>query len=115
MARGELPHKKFYLLPNAVSPQLGAGDINAVSPTQQAVEQAKMAVKRKLELIPHQVRGKKLKTPKKKKTPTKNLKKVKPKPQKGVKKTIKRAPKNKKPQSKSKCSRVKTPIKLKFV
>ena len=45
MAKGELPHKKFYLLPNAVSPQLGAGDINVVSPTQQAVEQAKMAVK----------------------------------------------------------------------
>ena len=48
MVRGELPHNKFYLLPNAVSPQLGAGDINVVRPTQQAVEQAKMAVKRKL-------------------------------------------------------------------
>ena len=46
MVRGELPHKKFYLIPNAVSPQLGAGDINVVSPTQEAVEQVKMAVER---------------------------------------------------------------------
>ena len=64
--------------------QLGAGASNVVSPTQQAVEQAKIAVKRKLELIPHQVGGKK------KKTPKLDFKKFKPKPQKGVKKTIKR-------------------------
>ena len=74
-----------------------------------------MAVKRKLELIPPQVGGKKLKTPKKRKGSQKILKKVKRKPQKGVKKTIKRAPKNKKPQSKSKRSRVKTYNKLKYL
>ena len=114
MVRGELPHKKFYLIPNVASPQLGAGDINVVSPTQQAVEQAKIAVKRKLERIPHQVGGKKLKTSKKKKTPKLVFKKFKPKPQKSVKKTIKRLPKKKKPQSKSKRSRVKTSNKLKY-
>ena len=94
MVRGELPYKKFYLIPDAASLQLGAGDINVVSPTQQAVEQAKMAVKRKLELLPVRERSSK-------------------KTKLSLKKTIKRTPKKKKPQSKSKRSRVKTSNKLK--
>ena len=115
MVRGELPNKKFYLIADAASPQVGAGDINVVSPTQQAVEQAKMAVKRKLELIPHQVRWKTPRTSKKRKIPSKFLKKSNANQKKDVKKSIKRTSKKKKPRSKSKRSRVKTFNKLKYL
>ena len=114
MVRGELPNKKFYSIPETTS-QLGAGDINVVSPTQQAVEQAKMAVKRKLEFPSRQVRAKKRRTSmtprtsKKRKAPKKKSKK----PKKVVKKTIKRVVKKNRAQSKSKPSRVKTSNKLK--
>ena len=84
MLRGELPNKKFYIVSDRASPQHGSGGITVVSPTQQAVEQPKMAVKRKLEPLP--VGGRK------------SSKKTKL----GLKKTIKRAPEKKKHQSKSK-------------
>ncbi len=52
MVRGELPYKKYYVVPNIKSSQEGDGDIKVVTPTQAAVEQAKMVVKRKLEEFP---------------------------------------------------------------
>ena len=84
MVRGELANKKFYKVSDTASPKHGNGGITVVSPTQQAVEQAKMAVKRKLELLPVRERRGSRKT------------------KLGLKKTIKSAPKKKRVQSKSK-------------
>ena len=81
MVRGELPNKKFYIVPDTASPQHGSGGITVVSPTQQAVEQAKIAVKRKLELLPVGERRSSKKT------------------KLSLKKTIKRATKKKKLQT----------------
>ena len=43
MVRGELPNKKFNIVSDTASLQHGSGGIAVVRPTQQAVEQAKMA------------------------------------------------------------------------
>ena len=84
IAKGELPNKKFYIVSDTASTQHGSGAITVLSPTEHAVEQAKIAVKRKLELLP--VGGRR------------SSKKTKL----GLKKTINRAYKKKKHQSKSK-------------
>ena len=107
MVRGELPNKKFYTVSNTTNSQQGSGDIKVVAPTEQAVQQAKMAVKRKLELLPK--RSKKRKNVGRVKTKREVKKKLK------SKKGIKRASKKKKSQSKSRSSRGKATNKLKYL
>lgn len=63
--------------------QQGGGDIKVVAPTQQAVEQAKMAVKRKLEEM--QKKAKKFKSSKNSKKKSKRSKKQKTKVRKNIK------------------------------
>ncbi len=52
MVRGELSNQPYYILNDVKLSQQGDGDIKIVSPTQQNVEQAKMAVKKKIEEFP---------------------------------------------------------------
>lgn len=50
MVKGKLPHQKVYTVKEIVDKQKGSGgDIKLISPTQAAVDQAKSAIKRKLE------------------------------------------------------------------
>ena len=56
MSRGELPYREFYTVLDIPSTQQGRGDIKLITPTQLAVEQGKMAIQRKLELLPAEER-----------------------------------------------------------
>ena len=97
MVAGKLPNKAFYILQDDKVPQQGDGDIKLVSPGQQEVEQAKMAVKRKIDEFPFHSPTKKRRTHNK---PKRSIKKK-------VKKTgkaIKRKKKQSKPHSKSRRS-----------
>ena len=130
MVKGELPHKDYYIVPDVSPLQHGGADITVVSPTQQAVDQAKMAIKRKLEELPKPLKRRKINVNKKTEVPQKTIKskskttkpqsktkrptvqtnkqKAKSNKSKKPKKTIKSKPKVKKPQSEVKRSSVKT-------
>ena len=49
MVKGELPYKTYYVVNDDKTNQHGNGDIKIVTPTQAAVDQAKMSMKRKVE------------------------------------------------------------------
>ena len=97
MVKHELPHEKYYIIPDTT--QKGEGvDIQLVAPTQMAVAQAKMAVKRKMETISNNQKGGAVK--KRKINPTvKKSKKSIPVKKTKIKSTVK---KSKKPTKRKK-------------
>lgn len=59
MVSNKLPHKSIYVVKD--TNQTGSGDVTVVSPTEQAVLQAKSALKRKITNITPVIKGKKFK------------------------------------------------------
>ena len=49
MVKGELPYKQYYVITDDKTNQHGDGNIKIVTPTQAAVDQAKLTIKRKVE------------------------------------------------------------------
>ena len=57
MVKGQLPHQKYYIISDETQKGEGGDDIQIVPPTQLAVAQAKMAVKRKMDAISLREKG----------------------------------------------------------
>ena len=51
MVKGQLPHQKYYIISDDTQKGEGYDNIQVVAPTQLAVAQAEMAVKRKIDAI----------------------------------------------------------------